>query len=152
GVGEPRGKDRAQLYPIAVARFNDSIAALQADFQRLLDDDVFAGRGRGDGGFHVRATGRGHDDDIHVAAFQCRGKRWIELAAEFVLGGEAFQGRGYRIHHGNDAGTVYLGQRLQMKSGDHSATHNGEPRHNPSSFLSWPAEEKDEGGRMKDEM
>src|SRR5215831_688108 len=56
GIGEARGKDRAQLDAMAVARLDDAVTAFQGDFERLLDNHVLAGLGGGHGRLHVGAA------------------------------------------------------------------------------------------------
>ena len=73
--------------PLLVAGLDDAVAALQRDFQRLLDDDVLAGLRRGDGRLQVRAARRGDDDDVDVRPGQHRvevGRRRRSRQSELV--------------------------------------------------------------------
>src|SRR5262249_47215755 len=49
---------------------NHFVAAGQRNFERLLDDNVLAGGGRGEGRFQMRSTGRADIDDVEPGVLQ----------------------------------------------------------------------------------
>jgi hypothetical protein len=133
GVAEARGEDGAELDPVGLTGFDDAIAALRGDLQRLLDHDMLAGFGGGDGGLQVSAARRGHDDDLHVGpgqgGTQVRGTK----AVQRQLGSQLLGAGQLAPDQGGDARAGHLGQGAGVEACDHAAAHKREADHG------WPS-------------
>ena len=120
GVGEARREDGAELHAVAVARLDDAVAALGRDLQRLLDDDVFAGVGRGDGRPQVGAARRRHDDGVNVRPGQGRGQVRIRRTIETKIGGDLAGVVGVAADQRGDTGAGNFRQGAGVEAGDHA--------------------------------
>ncbi len=113
------------LHAVAVARLNDAVAALGRDLQRLLDDDVLAGVGGGDGRLQVGAARRRHDDGLHVRPGQGRGQVGEARAIEAEVGGEFAGVVEVAADQRGDTGAGNFRQGAGVEAGDHAAADDG---------------------------
>src|SRR5262249_48043261 len=123
GVAEARRKDGTQLDAVAVARLDDAVAALRGDLHRLLDDDVLARLGGGDGRLQVGAAGRADDDHVHVRPGQGGGQvRGGGGGVQPLFVGHRLGAARNAVEEGDEPGPGHVGEGAGVEAGDHPAT------------------------------
>ena len=110
--------------PALPARFDDPVAAAERDFQRLLDDDVFAGPGGGHGRLHVRPAGRADGDHLDGRI----GQHGVQIVVGRAAGGlgQLVGRRRNRVVAGHEFRPADVRDRPGVEVGDHSATDDAE--------------------------
>ena len=103
----------------------------EGDFQRLLDNDVFARPRGGYGRFRMGAAGRADGDNLYPWIGQHVVQRVIRRAAG--LGGQRVGGRGHLVEAGDQLGPADVADRLGVEAADHPAANNAETEHDGKS-------------------
>ena len=113
-----------RVTPALLAGLDDLVATFQSDFQRLLDDYVFAGPRGGKGRLQVRPAGRADGDHFD--------RRIGEHRVQIVVGGatgdfgQLVGSRRNRVVACHKFRTANVRDRPGMEMGDHPATDNAE--------------------------
>ena len=121
---EAAGQDAGDGYAGLGAGGVEFVATGERHFEGLLDDDVLACLGAGEGRGEVVAARRAEADDIDVGIGQQRFGRLSE--GDAVLGGEVTSLGGRTIVGGDELHAGDLGERFRMELGDHAGSPDPE--------------------------
>ena len=123
---EAAGQDAGEHHAGLGAGLRQFVATGQRHFKRLLDDDVLARAGAGEGGGEVVAAGRAQTDDVDVGMGQeCFGRC---ASGGAVFAGELFRLRGGAVVGGDDLHAGDFGERLRVELGNHAGSPDAETK------------------------